>query len=554
MSNVVSGLILAVLVSSALQAGEVVSTRGEYDRRSQSGLGKNVVINLDKEIQNIDRSFYGSFVESRAKLPQSSLIQELQLGALRVGGNEYDVFNWQNGISFGQNEEFESIHKFQEMAKEFRSLRIKGIFQVNLTGYQPEWNGNGYNVIRSFDSQAAYEMVKDLNGKLNLGIKAFSLGNEFEQWHSTHASIWPDQDGVSADEYIERYIGFALAIRKAQDEINGNPNSIEIWGPEFSGSWMDWNTGNFSHDCEWSDIPAQVNCSYGEGKFSHFIPYFLSRLLAAESDQAINPRGYKLLDKFAFHYYPNFRKSVDDTNSIHTDANGRQIVAEMLAGTQVFHDANYINKYDLSSYKEIGPNIIPRMRTWINRYYPRAELVNNEFAFDSDYRTTNYHPIVRPLYLADTVGIMAKEGVTFFNKFVLSSPEENANIPWALLKQGRIKTDLFQIYKLYTNNFKGTVVETKDNTGDTLNTYATVTGDALTIMVVNKEPSAQTIEISVKKKNSVRKLTTYNAPAWSLSVLKLNKSPSLFTRRFEILQYGAKEMGIKIDTSFSAKK
>ncbi len=553
LSKQVSGFVLSILVAGSLQAGEIATTRGEYDRRGQSGVGNNAVIDLDKQIQKIDRSFYGSFVESRAGLPNTSLIQELQLGALRVGGNEYDVFNWQNGMSFGQNEEFERIQKYEELAPKLQSLNTKGIFQINLTGYQPEWNGNGYNVVRSFDSKAAYELVKHLNGTLKLGIKAFSLGNEFEQWHYTHSAVWHSEDGVSADEYIERYIEFVLAIRKAQAEVSGDPNSIEIWGPEFSGSWMDWNTGNFSEDCEWSDIPAQVNCSYAEGKFTHFIPYFLSRLQVAEADPTLNPNGYKFLDKFAFHYYPNFRKSSGDVNSIHTDNQGKQIVAEMLAGTQVLHSSDYVNKFDLSSYKNFSPNIIPRMRAWINRYYPKADLVNNEFAFDSDYRTTNYHPIVRPLYLADTVGIMAKEGVTFFNKFILSSPADNGDIPWALIKQGRFKTDLFQIYKLYTNNFKGSVVETKDNAGDILNTYATVSGDSLNVMVVNKEPYAQTVEISVKENGSVKKLTTYTAPAWSLSVLKMDKSPGLFTRRYEILQYGAKEMGIKIDMTYAKK-
>ncbi len=550
----IAGLIITSLITSSVQAGEITSTQGEYERRDQSQITNSVMIELDSKIQKIDKAFYGSFVESRANLPSSSLIQELQLGALRVGGNEYDVFNWQNGMSFGQDERFIQIQKYEDLARQFKSMGTKGIFQINLTGYQPEWNGNGYNVVRSFDSKAAYELVKYLNGDLKLGIKAFSLGNEFEQWHYTHSAIWPSEDGVSADEYIERYIEFAMAIRKAQAEVSGDANSIEIWGPEFSGSWMDWNTGNFSTDCEWSDIPAQVNCQYGEGKFTHFVPYFLSRLQSTESNASVNPKGYKLLDKFAFHYYPNFRKSSDDVNSIHTDTNGKQIVAEMLAGPQVLHNSEYVNNYDLSSYKEYSPNIIPRMKAWINRYYPKAELVMNEFAFDSDYRTTNYHPIVRPLYLADTVGIMAKEGVTFFNKFILSSPESSGEIPWALIKQGRFKTDLFQIYKLYTNNFKGTVVATKDNLGDVLNTYATESGDEVRLMVVNKEPFAQTTEVFVKDGNSVRKLTTYTAPAWSLSVLKLEKKPGLFTRKFEVLQYGAKEMGIKIDTTYSSKK
>lgn len=543
--------LLASILWSSASTADIVSFEESYSRRGSQS--QKVVVDLSSQGQTLTRDFYGSQIESRAALPNATLIKELQLGKLRMGGNEYDVFNWETGISIAQNGEFQKLQKIEDLAKAFQSLNAKGIFQINLTGYQPEWNGNGYNVVRSFDAQAAAEMIKHLNGKLKLGLVDFSLGNEFEQWHYTHSNIWDNEDGITADEYIERYIEFAVAIRKAQEEVNGNPNSIKIWGPEFSGSWMDWNTGNFSEDCAWTDVPAQVACSYGNGQFTHFIPYFLHRLKAAEADKSVNPAGYKLIDKFAFHYYPNFRKKSSDENSIHTDENGRQYVAQMLASTQVLNNANFVNKLDLSSYKGFSPNIIPRMKAWIAQNYPGLDLVMNEFAFDSDYRTFNYHPIVRPLYLADTIGIMASEGVTFFNNFILSSPP-SGDLPWSLIRQGRFKTHLFHQYKLFTNHFLGQLKMTKDNMGDTLNAYATVEGDELTVVVVNKEPFAQSFDLMTSTQGRESKLTSYSAPAWSTSVLKLKKDPGFFTRKYQVLRYGAKEMGIPVESVYSSKQ
>ena len=541
--------ILALICFTTTQAQAMLTTSKErYDRSRSSSQNGQVTIELNKTGQTLTKMFYGSQIESGSPIPSKQLVDELQLGRLRVGGNEYDVFNWQTGLSVTQAGDIKRIHKLEDLANTFKNLNVDGIYQINLSGYQPEGNQTDFVTRRSFEAQDAYEMIKHFNGTLKLGMKDFSLGNEFEQWHYTHSLIWPSDDGVSADEYIERYIEFALAIRKAQDEVNGQPNSIRIWGPEFSGSWMDWNTGNFSKDCEWTAIPAQVACSYGEGKFTHFIPYFLSRLSQAESNKTLNPKGYKLLDRFAFHYYPNFRAKSDDIHSILTDSSGKQLVAEMLASTQLLNNPSYVNRIDLSSFKNYRPNIVPRMKKWLNDYYPTAELVLNEFALDSDYRTNNYHPIVRPLYLADTIGIMATEGVTFFNNFILSSPR-GTDLPWSLIKDGQLKTNLFYMYKLFTNNFKGVVVQTKDNMGDTIKTYAVVNGSDLDVIVINKQPTARSLDINLG--NS--KLTTYTAPGWSVSVLKLQKNPSLFNRTYDVIRYGAQEMNIPLDRSYSAQ-
>lgn len=542
-------LVFGLIIQSCAWASNITNSSEKYVRNIDSSNPNQIKIDVSKTGRTLPVDFYGSHLDAQSEIPAAQYFNELNVSKIRIGGNEYDVFNPESNLAITNSRGLIKLKGFDEIAQKLNSHNVKGIFQINLLGYQPELVGSDYVLKRTFDAQAATRLIKELNGAKKLGIKDFSLGNEFAQWHETHNHIWGSEDGISADEYIERFISYAIALRAGQEAVNGDPNSIKIWGPEISVSWLDWNTGNFANDCEWSDTPGQVNCHYDNGRFTHFIPYFLSKLKNAEKNAAINPKGYKLLDYFAFHYYPNFRTKISDINSIVTDSSGKQWVAGILEATRVLNDDTYINKIDLSSFKNSSPNILNRMSNWVKDNYPTAKLAINEFALDSDYRTTNYHPIIRPLYLADVVGIVSGFDISYFNHFVFNSPE-GVDLPWVMLKGGKIKTDNFMMYKLLSNNFKGTVVEAKDSLGDIVNAYATLDGDMIDVLVVNKEPVAKRIEIEILNgRNS--KGVSHVFPAWSVSVLKLHRNTGLFTKTYEYFQLGAKEMGIQVDTSYS---
>lgn len=536
------------LLSNVACATGITTSSESYNRIENSATTAKIVINLDKPGQNIDKKFYGSHLDSNSPIPAKKFIDELQLGKLRVGGNEYDVFNWKTNLSATKNGETKAINGFEYVASVLNQYKVDGIFQINLTEYQPELVDNKQVVKRTFTSQSAYEMVKYLNGDLQLNIVDFSLGNEFSIWHETHAQVWPTKDGISADEYIDRYIDFALAIRKAQKEVNGNSNSIKIWGPEISSSWLEWNTGNFSKDCTWTDIPGQVACSYGKGKFDHFMPYFLSRLTMAEKNKKINPSGEKLLDYLSVHYYPNFRTKISDPHSIITNEQGRQLVPEILESTRLLHEPSFINNIDMSSFRKFSPNILGRTKEWIKQYYPNTKLAINEFAVDSDYRTTGYHPIIRPLYLADSIGIFAKEGVTFLNVFLLNSEKESLD-PWSMLINGTVRQNTFYMYKLFSNYFKGTILRVEDNMGDIINTYATLENKYINLAIVNKDPIDKNVQIYVSN-GATKKIITYLVPGWSASILKIDKDSTMLNKTFEVYQYGAREMGVALDPEY----
>jgi hypothetical protein len=48
-------------------------------------------------------------------------------------------------------------------------------------------------------------------------------------------------------------------------------------------------------------------------------------------------------------------------------------------------------------------------------------------------------------------------------------------------------------------------------------------------------------------------IATYLIPAWSSSILKIDKNLNGTARDFNVYQYGAKEMGVTIDTTYVKK-
>jgi hypothetical protein len=512
-------------------------------------LNSEINLDLNRAGKIIDRSFYGSQLDLYSNPPAAKLIKDLGLGRIRIGGNEYDVYNWKTNLALTKRG-LRQLIDFKSIVPIFKDYNVEGIFQINLHGFQPELVQDRYVLKPSFEAKDAFDLVKKLNGELQLKIVHLSLGNEFEQWHETHSHTraWPENSGISAEDYVQKFIRFAMAIREAQESVSGNPNDVKIWGPEISASWLDWNTGNFEKDCRWSDkIPGQALCSYDQGKFDHFIPYFLYSIRSAEADRNLNPKGYHLLDYLSFHYYPNFRTKISDVNSIIKDSSGNQWIEKMLEATRVLHDPGYINTADLSSYKNFSPNVFGRMKAWRDQYYPNAKIALNEFAIDSDYRSLSYHPIFRPLYTADAIGLAATHEIDFFNNFVLNNPPHTP-IPWTLLEGGIQPTSAYYTYSLFANHFLGKIVPCNDDLEDQLNCYGTLNNENLIVAIVNKSPSDQSIRIKIKNRLT-KNVTTYRAPGWSTSILKIKITPFEDPHLMEVFRYGADEMGLKKSNS-----
>ena len=334
-----------------------------------------------------------------------------------------------------------------------------------------------------------------------------------------------------------------MALRNAQEKVSGNPNDIKLWGPEINTGWTGWQT-NHLPDCIIDyDRVEKVKCTYGDNQFTDFIPYFLYRLAKFESDKIKNPKNYKMIDYVTFHYYSLFRTDFNDPTSIIRDKNGNQNVSAMLKSVNLWDTNNYVNLYDFASPRKITPNIINKFKNWCKQYYPKAKVGLTEFGIDS-IANIDYHPIVRPLYLADLVARAAAAGLdTFVNSFLQSGDVTNS---WAMINKNK-KSNLYYVYSLFTNYFLGEVTETSDTFGDIVNAYSVKNKDSTNIFLINKDIKFHNTNIQFKSKNLIQNITDIKLPAWSMTVLVV---PNNNNEEIKVHQFGAKEMGIATDLKF----
>jgi hypothetical protein len=487
---------------------------------------------------NITKSYYGADAHGFSALPNPALVSPLKLGYVKFGGSLHSMYNWEVNSYYDRNDNgifyvYSPLERRIQLVQ--NGYKAMPMLQVNMLGWQPDYSENGKLIVqKTADAQHAADSITFLNGEKKLGLLHILMGNEPFESEEVHGLPIP-----SADEYIESYIQYAMALRNSQEAVSGNSNDIKLWGPEIATGWTGWQTTH-PNDCVKDETKAEkMSCSYGNGEFSEFMPYFLYRIAQFEKDPRKNPKNYKLLDYITFHYYPLFRKNFKDAESILLNNDGTQNVVGMLESVNLWNTENYINIYDSASPKGIAPNIINKFKNWRADYYPNAKLAVTEFGVDSVDKI-NYHPIVRPLYLADLMARLGSDGVdTFVLSFLQGGVQENT---WAMIN-GVEKTKLYNVYSLYSQLFLGKVLNTNDNFGDKINVYSAKNSIATNVFFVNKDNIAHSTDLSFKNGNEVENITQVTLPAWSVTVLSV---PDDRRQLIKVYQYGAKEMGISL--------
>lgn len=533
-------LILAIGTSSTVYSQGIQEFKIPFGNKlSKAAAEGSVTVNLDTSTQaaiKIDKGFYGVDSHGFSALPKGSLVTPLQVGLVKLGGSLHSTFNWELDAYFQRNEN-EIYYVYSPLARRLEYIQKNynaiPMFQVNMLGWQPDLDSTGKLTYQNTASAShAGDAIAYINGTQKLGLKHILMGNEPFESQDEHGIPSP-----SADEYIEKYFEYAVAVRNAEENISGNANDIKLWGPEIATGWTGWQT-NHPSDCTVNNKQRTI-CSYGNGKFTEFMPYFLFRMAEFEKDEVRNPKRYKMVDYITFHYYPLFRTDFKDTTSILRDKNGNQMVSEMLESVNLWDSKSYINNYDGASPKGVAPMIIQKFKNWRQQFYPDAKIATTEFAIDSIDKI-NYHPIVRPLYLADLMARAAASGLdTFVNSFLQGGSSANS---WAMI-DGEDKTRLYYVYSLFSNYFLGDVLATYDDFGDMINSYSVRTTDSVNVFVINKDMKNHKVDLRLITKNISESLSLIDLPAWSMTVLNV---PHNRNETITVHQYGAKEMGVKI--------
>lgn len=264
-----------------------------------------------------------------------------------------------------------------------------------------------------------------------------AIDNEMDIASDTHRDVHPDP--VTYDELAERWLSYADVVREVLP-------TAQIAGPSSCCWWFYWNSEEGSTD----------KAAHGD---VDFLPWWLDQIAAHDA-----ATGVRTLDLFDVHYYP------DDEFNDDVDA---ETAARRLRSTRGLWDPSYTDEGWIGAdvwATQSQPNpqqvqLIPRMQALLDEHYPGTKFGLTEWNWGAESDMSG------GLAVADVLGILGREDV-------------DVATYWTAPAAGTPAAAAFQLYKGFGTESRPV---TFDNP-DLLGVYAADDGDALTVIVVNKDP------------------------------------------------------------------
>jgi hypothetical protein len=456
-----------------------------------------VSINATQNRRPINPNIYGV-----AYGDQTSLT-DLNIPVNRLGGNNTSRYNWKlNADNRGSDWYFESIGDTSAVAGERGDTFISASklanaqamltipmidwianlganrsklasFLVSKYGAQkavdPYWTVAGNGILSSgatitgnnpadanvpnnvaFETDWVSALVARWGTAANGGLRYYILDNEPGIWHSTHRDVHPN--GVTMDELRSKTIGYASAIKSL------DPTALVV-GPE------EWGWTNYLYSGSDSQYGSIHGWNYLPDRAAHgnadMMPWLLDQL--HQYDVA---NGKRLLDVFSLHYYPQggeFGGGTDTTTQLLRNRSTRSL-----------WDPTYVDQSWIGSVVQL----IPRMRNWVNTYYPGTQIGITEYNWGADGHING------ATAQADIWGIFGREGLDLAAR-------------WAMPGTNSITYNAMKMYRNYDgrkSTFGDTSVSAAVPNPDNLSAFAATrsTDGALTVMVISKVLSGDT--------------------------------------------------------------
>ncbi|MBX7096498.1 MAG: glycoside hydrolase family 44 protein [Myxococcaceae bacterium] len=221
--------------------------------------------------------------------------------------------------------------------------------------------------------------TEDAKGR-GRSVHLYFLDNEPNLWSQTHRDVHPEP--LTYDELWEKSLALSRAIRKA------DPDAI-IAGP------AEWGWTNYFDSA--ADIRAGGLFGKKDRKAHENLPliaWYLKK--AAEHEKKT---GERVIDVLDLHYYPQ-GKGIGIGSSGNTDP---ETNALRIRSTRSLWDPSYRDE----SWIGDQVRLLPRMREWIDQYYPGRGISIGEYNFGADTHPSG------GLAQAEALGHFAQEGVGF---------------------------------------------------------------------------------------------------------------------------------------------
>jgi|WetSurMetagenome_2_1015567.scaffolds.fasta_scaffold00027_42 hypothetical protein len=276
-------------------------------------------------------------------------------------------------------------------------------------------------------------------------LRYWNMDNEPEIWNSTHDDVVTAP--ITAEDYLARYFAVAKAARARFP-------GIKLVGPVFTNEWQWW---------AWNNTTISGRDGNVTRNFC-WLEYFIKRV--AEEQAA---SGVRLLDVLDFHFYPGTSNDHDitqlhrvwfDTTYNYPGANGCKLVS---------------GSWDNNQTREF---VMERSRRWLAKYMG----ANNNVGFSvSEHGALTGSANAIAVWYASALGTFADQGATIFT-------------PWDWY------AGQWEVMHLFTTAAKSTRVLSTSDLDTMVSAYSSInaTGDSLTIILVNRFPSAaQTAQIAI---------------------------------------------------------
>jgi hypothetical protein len=475
----------------------LISATSAEARRSSTPSGLSVNIRVDTKVNShaISPDIYGVSFATAAQLA------DLNVPLNRSGGNHTTRYNWQqNASNRGADWYFQSVPEGDGTAggavdafiTASRSAGAQpmitvptlgwvaklGLLRTKLSSYSilkygpqldRDWQwfpdaGNGMaltgqsitgnnpgdaNVLvdPAFQKAWVQHLVSKWGTAAQGGTRYYTLDNEPSLWHLNHRDV--RTTGATMEEVRNRLFAYGAAV-KAVDP------GAQLVGPEEWG----WSGYFFSgYDQQYARNNGYPPISTFPDRAAHgqwdYLPWLLDQL-RQESART----GRRTLDVLSVHYYPQGGEFSADTSSTMQLKRNRS--------TRSMWDPNYLDETWINDRVQL----IPRLRQWVNTYYPGTRIGITEYNWGAE------NHISGATAQADLLGIFGREGLDMAVRWgtpAASSPTYKA----------------FKLYRNYDgqrSTFGETSVSATVPDPDNVSAYAALrTKDgALTVMVVSK--------------------------------------------------------------------
>lgn len=303
------------------------------------------------------------------------------------------------------------------------------------------------------------------------GIKAYSLDNEPALWNGTHSLAHPEQ--TTCKEIVGLAKEYAAAIK------NVDPKA-EIFGPALYG-FAAYTT--FQGAPDWDSLAA-------ERGYRWFPDYYLDEMRRAEEES-----GRRLLDVFDVHYYTEACGACGERSCTHYD--NEDCIDARLQSVRTLYEEGYTEDSWIGQWGQDFLPILPNLQQSIDDYYPGTKLGISEYNFGGGDHISG------GIAQADAFGTFGKNGVYFAALWMF---DDKAHYQWNTFT-------LFTNYDGEGTGFGSTSVHVETGDASTVSAYAAIDGEneeTVRLILTNKNQRGPTrVTVSLDGDVSYRSAEVY---------------------------------------------